>query len=232
MREDESSLCIGLVAYAVSEPFCECFFTCTIGISNLYRRNFTVSHKSTALSPNIEDLIYSYSGKFKVSVRDEVTQEGTFGISLDDVLLTPNASITLNQDARYFIQMGLKYSLPCTFISEKLTFNNSLDAYYFSKDYFKTKFGITSDITAKSETWNYESPSDPQYRSLIFHSKAGFKNIVLHCSLDYAVTEHIGLSLYGMAIQRINHITENDDQVFGAIHKFEFLYGAAVRLSF
>ncbi len=190
-------------------------------------------------------------GKSKVKRRSEIEQDFSLGLSFDDVpYLTPNAGFTINSHGKYFFQLGVKNSLPCTIISDKLTLNNSLDFYFYGKDFIKYEYAGEANYYFD---WFY-SYLDPEGTTGIWfdengtqvsrektensptgekiHSKAGFKNAVWRTSLDYAYTDNVTFSIYAMMIQQLQALTNHQDTSYVDIHKTGFVFGATVSYRF
>lgn len=154
----------------------------------------------------------------------------TLAVSLDDVLLTPNASINWKPDGGVLWgQFGIKYDYALDFISEKLTWGNTLDFYWFGDDFV--------DWTEAVAWFDYfqawvddEYYSDNRKDTIEWKpSKKAQDSMIATCTwrstLSYAFNENTTISIYGGVDYYINEMIYLRDQ-------FDSIWGAALTFSF
>ena len=186
----------------------------------------------TALLNNIEDLTalwkelgesipllgdYSTMYNYKLKVRDQRREELNLGLSLDNILesntliLNPNMSFNFETSGHVWMQYGLNFSMPLDVISRKLTWDTSLDTYWFDHDYFKVSEYISFYVVDKEGKFDQTKTeelmkisSSYQGRKEVSHSPSGFKTFTARTSLNYAIRPNITISPNVSAVHRID----------------------------
>lgn len=174
---------------------------------------------------------FGWSQRHYESLKDSHHFYLTLAVSLDDVLLTPNASINWEPDGGVLWgQFGIKYDYVLDFISEKLTWGNTLDFYWFGEDF--VDWTETVELREYYQAWlngEYYGAGSRDVTNKWKPSKEAQKSMIATCTwrstLSYAFNENTTISVYGGVDYYINEMIYVRDQ-------FDSIWGAALTFSF
>jgi len=171
---------------------------------------------------------YSYSYYSRTKQKDADEYKYSLGFSLDDVFLKPNVVLTINQHGKYFVKAGIRYSLPLSFITDKLTWNNTADIYYRGKGYQDKKHTEVLDLDYKSCVGDKETHEDIKVRE---QNSEGFDNLVIQTGLNYEINDHMNVSTYITGVQLLDwhmgkSVTTSHD------YSTDFYWGASLSYTF
>lgn len=150
----------------------------------------------------------------------------SFALSLDDVLLTPNASINWNPDGGILWgQFGIKYDYALSFISEKLNWNNSLDFYWFANGFLDSYEVYEVNYAALFVNGVLEDAIYDPRKYIAANTAARLATCTWRSTLSYAFNETTTVSVYGGIDYYISEMLFVRDQ-------FDSIWGAALTFSF
>ena len=156
--------------------------------------------------------------------RDTERHEFKLSLSLDNILksdtynLTPNMSFNLETTGHFWMQYGVKFDMPVNAISRKLKWKNSIDTYWFDKNYFEVKQEYRPSLEKESEP-----------------SKAGFKTLNIQTSLEYAFNDKFSISPYISAIWYYDNLLScgsRDEEFYLIVSDITAWCGVYLTLSF
>ena len=167
---------------------------------------------------------YKINRYYTRKYRDQRREELNIGLSLDNVLdstsmiLNPNMSFNFVTNGHVWMQYGLNFTMPLEIISNKLTWDSSVDAYWFDHDYFKvsecTSFFVV-DKDGKLDQARTEEllQIDSSYHGTkeVAHSPSGFKTFTARTSLNYAIRPNIIISPNVSVVHRIDILDHSVD---------------------
>lgn len=160
---------------------------------------------------------YSTMYNYRIKIRDQRREELNLGLSIDNILesntliLNPNMSLNFETSGHAWMQYGLNFSMPLDMISRKLTWDTSLDTYWFDHDYFKVSEHFSFYVVDKEGKIDQTKTEDLmkisssyQGRKNVAHSPSGFKTFTARTSLNYAIRPNITISPNVSAVHRMD----------------------------
>lgn len=166
---------------------------------------------------------YTTMYNYKVKTRDQRREELNIGLSLDNVLdstsiiLNPNMSFNFETNGHVWMQYGLNFTMPLEIISNKLTWDTSVDAYWFDHDYFKVSEYSSYYVVDKEGKIDQKRTEElmkinSSYHGTkeVAHSPSGFKTFTARTSLNYAIRPNIIISPNVSAVHRIDILDHKD----------------------
>ena len=167
---------------------------------------------------------YSIRSNYSVKTREQRREELNLGLSLDNILnsnatiLNPNMSVNFETSGHLWMQYGVFFSMSLNKISDKLTWDTSLDSYWFDHDYFKVSECTSYYVVDKNGKIDQNKTLDLLEINSAFnktkyvaHSTSGFKTLTARTSLNYAIRPNITISPNVSAVHRFDILDKTAD---------------------